>query len=147
MIEQKKLEVSYLNREDIELIHSVLSQNFREDGEPIPPFSTANQNNIDALVKTPQSNYFDVEQYPTLESKAAIIFYTLNKKHLFLNGNKRLSVACLVIFLIINNKNLKVTPDELTEKALWLAKTTHNHDFDQIKQELTDWIKTNLTIL
>src|SRR5689334_12984377 len=111
----------YLDRDDIEHIHSIVSERWKEDGEPIPEFTTANEGNLDALVKLPKSNYFGVEQYPSLESKAAIIFYTLNKKHLFLNGNKRMSVACLIIFLFINMKNLTVSQDEMTKKALELA--------------------------
>lgn len=144
MTEQKKPEYNYLENDDIRLIHSLVSDQWKEDGEPIPPFTTANSHNLDALIKTPKSDYFGVEQYPTLESKAAIIFYTLNKKHLFLNGNKRLSVACLLIFLFINGKRLQTEPGEMTEKALGLAKTTHESDFGVIKNELETWIHDRL---
>lgn len=144
MIEEKRSQINYFDRESIEIIHSIVSDRWKQDGEPIPPFSTANDGNLDALVKIPQSEYFGEEQYPSLASKAAIIFYTLNKKHLFLNGNKRLSVACLTIFLILNDKFLNTAPGELTEKALWLANTTHEHDFIQIKNNLIDWIQRRL---
>jgi death-on-curing family protein len=144
MIEQKKHTVLYLDRGNIGLIHQIVSERWKQDGEPIPPFTTANEDNLDALIKTPKSDYFGVEQYPSLASKAAIIFYTLNKKHLFLNGNKRLSVACLIIFLIINGKDLNVTQDEMTSKALELAKTTHDHPFETIKNDLESWIDRNL---
>ena len=144
MTEQKKLEVNYLDKEDIELIHRIVSDQWKEDGEPIPPFSTANDNNLDALIKLPRSDYFGEEQYPTLESKAAIIFYTLNKKHLFLNGNKRLSVACLIVFLFINHKRLQTKENEMTVKALELAKTTHHHNFEEIKTDLENWIRERL---
>src|SRR3989344_9517748 len=106
MIEERKSPIKYFDRETIEIIHSIVSLRWKEDGEPIPPFSTANEESLDALVKLPQSSYFGEEQYPTLESKAAIIFYTLNKKHLFSNGNKRMSVMCLSVFLLINGKIL-----------------------------------------
>jgi death-on-curing protein len=144
MTEQKKHTVLYLDRDDIEEIHKIVSERWKQDGEPIPPFTTANEDNLDALIKTPKSDYFGVEQYPSISSKAAIIFYTLNKKHLFLNGNKRLSVACLIIFLIINGKDLNVTQDEMTAKALELAKTTHDHPFEGIKNDLENWINHNL---
>ena len=143
MTEQRNLTV-YLDRADIELIHSLVSESWKENGEPVPPFTTANEHNLDAFIKLPKSDYFGVEQYPTLESKAAIIFYTLNKKHLFLNGNKRISVACLIIFLFINGKRLGATPDEMTIKALELAKTSFDHDFDAIKKDLAEWIRGKL---
>ncbi len=50
-------------------------------------------------------------------------------------------MACLSIFLIINGRQLTASPDELTEKALWLAETTPHEDFDQIKMELIKWIE------
>ena len=144
MTEQKKLAVKYLDRTDLELVHSIVSKQWAIDGEPVPSFSTANEHNLDALIKLPQSDYFGVEQYPTLASKAAIIFYTINKKHLFLNGNKRLSVTCLIVFLLINYKFLNVDQSEMTKKALELAKTSHTHDFDEIKNDLEKWIEAHL---
>lgn len=144
MTGQKRPLVNYLEREDFEIIHSIVSERWKEDGEPIPPFTTANEHNLDALVKISKSNYFGEEQYPSLESKAAIIFYTLNKKHIFSNGNKRLSVACLVIFLMLNGKVLKVEPNEMTEKALELAKTSHEHHFGLVKSGLEAWIRDRM---
>ena len=144
MTEQKRYVVKYLDKEDIQLMHSIVSDKWKEDGEPISPFSTADEHNLDALIKIPNSDYFGVEQYPSLSSKAAIIFYTLNKKHLFLNGNKRLSVACLIIFLLLNDKELDVKPNEMTSKALELAQTSYNHDFEAIKKDLETWIEKRL---
>ena len=144
MTDEKRLPVSYFDRETLEIIHRILSSRWEMEGEPIPPFLTASEGNLDALVKIPQSRYFGVEQYPTLESKAAIIFYTLNKKHLFLNGNKRMSVACLSIFLILNNYQLTATDQEMTDKAIWLAMTSHDHDFDEIKNNLVLWIRERM---
>lgn len=144
MTEQRQSRTRYLDRNDIELIHSIVSKQWKKDGEPIPPFTTANEHHLDAFIKIPQSNYFDTEQYPSLASKAAIIFYTLNKKHLFLNGNKRLSVACLLIFLFINGKSMDVQPNEMTEKALILAKTSSIHPFEEIKKDLENWIGSKI---
>ena len=121
-----------------------MAEKFKEDGEPIPPFSMANEHNIDALIKLPQSSFFGMEQYSTLESKAAIIFFTVNKKHIFPNAKKRFSVLCLSVFLEANGKELSVSADELTKKALWLAQTTHTHNFDGVKQELGEWIRLNI---
>ena len=144
MTEEKESSIKYFDRQGLEELHSILAEKFKEDGEPIPPFSMANEHNIDALIKLPQSSFFGMEQYSTLESKAAIIFFTVNKKHIFPNANKRFSVLCLSVFLEANGKELNVSADELTKKALWLAQTTHTHNFDDIKQELEEWIKLNI---
>lgn len=81
--------------------------------------------------------------YPTIEEKAAIIFYTVNKRQIFLNGNKRMSTLCLLVFLGINDMMLSVTEDELTAKALWLANTA-SLEFPEVKQGLVEWIREHL---
>jgi len=53
-----------------------------------------------------------------------------------------MSTASLIVFLITNGKELIITPDELTGKALWLAKTEAT-DFQEIKKELIEWIRSN----
>ncbi|WP_264296797.1 Fic family protein [Mesorhizobium sp. B1-1-8] len=78
--------------------------------------------------------------YESLEEKAAFLFYSINKRQIFLNGNKRMSTLCLLVFLGINGKLLQLKPDELTEKALWLANTP-SLDFPTIKTELAIWIR------
>ena len=94
MIEEKKSSIQYLDREGIKILHEVLSEYAEQGGEPIPPFERAKQGDIDALVNAPQREFYGVEAYPTLAEKAAIIFYTINKSQIFLNGNKSISHTC-----------------------------------------------------
>jgi death-on-curing family protein len=139
MTDQKKLQINYISSEYYRLIHNALSIAFMEDGEPIPPFESGDMKAVDYLVNAPMMDY-----YATLAQKAAIIFYTINKRHIFPNGNKRFSVACLSIFLIINGKRIVANADELTKIALELAKTTHTDDFDNVKSALNEWIIKNI---
>ena len=67
----------------------------------------------------------------------------VNLRHIFPNGNKRLSTLCLLTFLIGNNAQLEVSPQELTEKALWLA-TAEADDFPATKAHLAAWIERHL---
>lgn len=144
MTEEKNHPFLYLDRAAIEAIHASLSAWTIEIGdEPIPPFSHAKHEDIDALIHAPRQRFYDRDAYPSLEEKAAIIFYTVNKRQIFLNGNKRMSTMCLLVFLGINGKTLNASPDELTAKALWLANTS-SLDFPAIKVELAEWIRNHL---
>jgi death-on-curing family protein len=140
---EKSALIRHLSKEDIANIYLVLFDRFKEIGEPIPPFSQVNLKEIENLVVIPQTKHFGVEQYPTIESKAAILFYKINKGHIFPNGNKRISLACLFVFLDINNKRLEITVDEATLKAIEVA-NSDPRNFDKIKEGLESWIKTNL---
>jgi death-on-curing protein len=141
--EKKSLPIRHLFKEDIATIYNVLFERFKEIGEPIPLFEHVNKNEIENLVVIPQTKHFGEEQYPTIESKAAILFYKINKGHIFPNGNKRISLACLFIFLESNGMKLDIAQDEATNKALEIAKSDPK-DFHQIKKELESWIKKNL---
>jgi|SRR3989344_1759545 len=144
MTEKEKSEsIRHLSTKDIADIYLVLFDRFKEIGEPIPLFTQVNVNEIENLVVIPQTKHFNEEQYPTIESKATILFYKINKGHIFPNGNKRISLACLFVFLDINNKKLEITEDEATAKAIEVA-NSDPRDFDNAKDSLESWIKTKL---
>ena len=42
--------------------------------------------------------------YPTLATKASILFYLMIKNHPFQNGNKRIAITTLLTFLYENGK-------------------------------------------
>src|SRR3984957_208622 len=133
MTEEKTQSIRNLSRQDIADIHARLAAQVLRDGdEPLPEFRYGKQHEIDALIAAPQQRFFNHDAYPTLAEKAAIIFYSVNRLHIFPNGNKRLSTLCLLTFLIGNDAQLDVSPQELTEKALWLA-TADTDDFPAIQ--------------
>ncbi len=141
--EKKSNQIKYLTVDLIRRIHSVLQKRFMEMGEPIPPLTASHDHEIENLALLPQQAFYGIEAYPTLESKAAILFYKVNKSQIFPNGNKRLSLGLLFVFLDMNNKKLSITADEATAKALELANTPAE-DFEKVKIGLENWIKANL---
>ncbi|MBN2251238.1 MAG: type II toxin-antitoxin system death-on-curing family toxin, partial [Candidatus Altiarchaeota archaeon] len=56
-----------------------------------------------------------------LIEKAAVLFYLMIKNHPFTNGNKRIAVTALLVFLALNGKWLKVTNQELYNFSVWVA--------------------------
>ena len=59
--------------------------------------------------------------YPTLISKASILFYLIIKNHPFQNGNKRIAMTSLFVFLHLNKKWIKVDTQELYNFTVWIA--------------------------
>lgn len=41
----------------------------------------------------------DIDFYPTIEEKAAMLLYLITKNHSFVDGNKRIAAACFLLFL------------------------------------------------
>ncbi len=146
MTEEKNRQIRYLTKRDIADIYAHLSAQVQRDGdEPLPEFRYGKQQQIDALIAAPRQRFYGRDAYPTLAEKAAIIFYAVNRLHIFLNGNKRMSTLCLLTFLLINGAELNVSPAELTTKALWVA-TVEATDFPTIKAELVSWIEGRISI-
>lgn len=89
--------------------------------EPIPPFDSRFPHKLESCLAAPFQTFGRHDLYKTLVDKAAIFFYLLIKNHPFQNGNKRIAVAALLVFLFKNRKWLKVDNTELYNFAVWVA--------------------------
>lgn len=91
------------------------------------------------LVKGSISNIYQtfggVELYPTIEEKGAMLGFSLMKNHAFLDGNKRVSMLCMLTFLEANGVSLGYSDDVLYNLAIGLADGTLDYDY------LVNWIK------
>ena len=52
-----------------------------------------------------------------------MLFYLMIKNHPFQNGNKRIAMTTLFVFLYLNRKWLKVDSKELYNFAVWVAQS------------------------
>ncbi len=73
-----------------------------------------------ALVR-PQATYFGTDPYPTLEDKAAALLHSQVGNHALLDGNKRLGLAAVIVFLGINGRRLTMTNDEAYDLVIAVA--------------------------
>lgn len=109
--------------EEIKYISHRLATNTMEWDEPIPEFDTRFPNILESCVAVPFQKYERKFLYKGLCGKAAILFYLLIKNHPFQNGNKRIAVTSLLVFLFLNNKWLKVDKRVLYNTAVWVAES------------------------
>jgi death on curing protein len=89
--------------------------------EPVPSFATRYPGKLEACLAAPQQTFDEQPLYPTLVDQAAILFYLMNKDHPFLNGNKRLALVSLLVFLFFNDKWLDVPLDDLYQFSVSVA--------------------------
>ena len=92
------------------------------------------ENLLDMSVNAPFQTFGGVDLYPTLIDKAAHLTYSLIKNHPFLDGNKRIGVTVMIIFLKANGIEIACTNEELAALGLGLA------DGSITKAELIEWI-------
>ncbi|MFH1412441.1 MAG: type II toxin-antitoxin system death-on-curing family toxin [bacterium] len=111
--------------------------------EPIPEFETRFPNILESCIMTPFQKFNKKYLYPGLIAKTAILFYLLIKNHPFQNGNKRIAITTLLIFLYLNKKWLSVDKKVLYNTAVWVAQSPPEAK-EEIVKYTEKFIKKNI---
>ena len=114
------MKIKRLTMEEIRYSAHELARHYLEWDEPIPEFDTRYPNALERSIFTP-FQAFRGQLYKGLVAKASILFYLMIKNHPFQNGNKRVAVTSLLLFLGKNGKWLSISPQELYNLAKWVA--------------------------
>jgi len=112
-----------LSISEVEFIAYEFAREFLRFDEPIPDFSSRFPNVLESSLAVPFQEFNKKPVYKGLIGKAAILFYLLIKNHPFQNGNKRIAMTTLLVFLYKNKKWLKVSNQELYNFAVWVAQS------------------------
>jgi len=108
---------------EVEYIAFRLAKEMLAFDEPIPDFSARYPNILESCLATPFQSFSKKSLYPGFLSKASILFYLLIKNHPFQNGNKRIAMTVLFVFLYKNKKWIKVDTQELYNFTIWVAQS------------------------
>jgi len=125
--------IKKLTLKEVEYIAHRLAKERMEWDEPIPDFSTRYPNKLESCIETPFATFAKKSLYRGLSGKAAILFYLLVKNHPFQNGNKRIAVTALLIFLLKNGQWLEVGTQEFYNFAVWVAESPASLKDDTVK--------------
>ena len=119
--------------QEVEYIAFKLAREKFSFNEPIPDFSTRFPNALESCLAVPFQRFSGKSLYPTLVSKAAMLFYLMNKKNPFQNGNKRIAMTALFVFLYRNGKWLRVDTQELYNFSVWVAQSPRTVKEETVK--------------
>lgn len=108
---------------EVEYLSFRLAQEILSFNEPIPDFATRFPNILESCLATPFQSFSGKSLYKDLISKAAILFYLMIKNHPFKNGNKRIAMTTLFVFLHKNRKWIAVDTQELYNFTMWIAQS------------------------
>lgn len=108
---------------EVQYIAHELAKEWMEWDEPIPPFGTRFPNKLESCLAVPFQTFGKRSLYKGLTAKAAILLYLMIKNHPFQNGNKRIAITTLLVFLHKNKKWLKVDNQEFYNFAVWVAES------------------------
>lgn len=89
---------------------------------------------LDSALESPFQSFGGEELYPSIQAKAARLCYGLVKNHALLDGNKRIGVHVMLVFLAINGYELRYTQAELSDLILDVAAGKKEYD------DILQWI-------
>ena len=92
---------------------------------------------LDSALESAFQTFDGAELYPTREEKGARIGYSLVANHAFVDGNKRVGVYVMLIFLEVNGIRLHPSVEDVARVGLALASGTMGYE------ELLEWIYDN----
>lgn len=83
---------------------------------------------LESALNAPFQTFGDEELYPSINEKASRLCYGLIKNHPFIDGNKRIGVYAMLVFLELNNINLNFSDEEIINIALKTADSTYSYE-------------------
>jgi death on curing protein len=75
--------------------------------------------------------------YESIEMKISVIAHSLISNHGFIDGNKRIGVAILILLLKLNDIEIRYTQQEIIDIGLGVAEGKINEN------DILEWIKTH----
>ena len=129
--------------QEVEYLAFELAREHLSFDEPIPDFSTRFPNMLESCLVTPFMKFGGKSLYPSLTSKGSILFYLMIKNHPFQNGNKRIALTTLLVFLHRNGKWLAVDSQELYNFTVWVAQSPPEFK-EQVVSAIQQFIRGHL---
>ena len=106
-----------LNQKQILMMHSqLIKETGGTDG-------IRDKNLLSSALETPFQTFAGEELFPSIQAKAARLCYGLVKNHAMLDGNKRIGVHAMLVFLALNGYELLSLADgkvEYEELLQWI---------------------------
>ena len=120
-----------LSKEKVMLLHTIITA--ETGGDPgIRDIAL-----LESALESAYATFDGVELHPTKQEKGARIGYSLISNHAFVDGNKRIGIFVMLVFLEVNGIKLRPTNEELARVGLAVAA-------GEIKyKDLLDWIIQN----
>ena len=89
---------------------------------------------LDSALNLPFQSFDGEDIYKTIQAKAARLGFSLINNHPFADGNKRIGILAMLVFLEMNGIEIICTDEELVELGLGVADGSVSY------KDLLNWI-------
>ena len=120
-----------LSQDKVLVLHEIITE--ETGGSP----NVRDMSLLNSALESAFATFGGRELYPTRQEKAARIGFSLISNHAFVDGNKRIGMYVLLIFLEVNGVKIRPTNDEVARVGLAVAAGEMKYE------ELLEWILEN----
>lgn len=120
-----------LSNEKVRYLHELVTK--ETGGDP----NIRDTSLLDSALESAFQTFAGVDLYPTKEEKGARIGYSLISNHAFVDGNKRIGMLVMLVFLEING--VRINPAVADVARVGLAVASGEMKYEQ----LLEWINEN----
>ena len=112
------MKIRFLGLEEILALHA--DQIERYGGSP----GVRDLGLLESAVAAPEASFGGEYLHATLPEMAAAYLFHLSQNHAFVDGNKRVAAAAMIMFVYLNDRDIACSEDELVELTLGVATGT-----------------------
>ncbi len=120
-----------LSKERVMLLHNLLSKETGGSG------GLRDADLLESALESAYQTFGGQELYPTVEEKGAWLGYSLISNHAFVDGNKRIGMLAMMVFLELNGVIINPSNESFFEAGIGVASGQMKYE------ELLCWIKDN----
>lgn len=120
-----------LSQEKVLVLHELITE--ETGGDP----SVRDMALLNSALESAYATFGGEELYPTREEKGARLAFSLIANHAFVDGNKRIGMFILLVFLEVNGIRLLPSNEEVARVGLAVAAGEMKYE------ELLKWIRAN----
>ena len=110
-----------IRKEELEYIAQLFTKYMREVDGSSSVYEVRNSGKLDSSITLPFQQVSGVDLYPDVISRASMLFYFCIKNHPFEDGNKRMGIFCMLMYLFKNGFWLDSSEEELFDVTVFVA--------------------------
>lgn len=118
----------YIDKESILIMYRMLIE------ETGGSFGIRDDSALESSISAPFQTFDGVDLYPDIKEKAARLCYGLIKNHPFIDGNKRIGIFVMLVFLEMNGIEIHPNQDELINIGIKCASSEIEYE------DLLNWL-------
>ncbi len=133
-----------ISKEELEYIAKLFSKYMKEqqyDNSSV--YEVRNLGKLESSIVQPFQQIGGQDLYPTLVSKASMLYYFCIKNHPFEDGNKRMAIFALIIYLAKNGYWLETTNEELFDVTVYTAASSMK-DKDGTVKRIEEFVQDSI---